>query len=387
MAAVFIFEYICKLMTRTKKINIISFNVPLPANYGGVIDVFYKIKTLTDLGFEIILHCFQYGRPVAPELKKYCKEVHYYPRSSGFKYLFSDLPYVVVTRANKDLRSNLLLNNYPILFEGLHTSLLLQDKEISNRKTIIRMHNIEDQYYAELSKATRNPLKKIYFKIESSKLKKYEKMLPPATGLAAISKNDYNYFSKKHANTAYIPAFHSSAKVESQTGRGSFFLYHGNLAVEENEKAVLFLINHVFNKVNPKLIIAGSSPSRLIQKHIPANTNIQLVANPSDDHMKDLIRTAHCCVIPTFQSTGLKLKLLNSLFQGRMVLTNKEMVENTGLESVCETANSSSEFIEKVNQIESAEFTEADLEKRKTILKDFSNQSIGHQLASLIRNL
>ena len=76
MAAVFIFEYICKLMTRTKKINIISFNVPLPANYGGVIDVFYKIKTLTDLGFDIILHCFQYGRPVAPELEKYCKEVH-----------------------------------------------------------------------------------------------------------------------------------------------------------------------------------------------------------------------------------------------------------------------------------------------------------------------
>ena len=29
-----------------KNINIVSFDIPYPPNYGGIIDVFYKIKAL-----------------------------------------------------------------------------------------------------------------------------------------------------------------------------------------------------------------------------------------------------------------------------------------------------------------------------------------------------
>ena len=31
---------------KDKEVHIVSFDVPYPPNYGGVIDVFYKIKTL-----------------------------------------------------------------------------------------------------------------------------------------------------------------------------------------------------------------------------------------------------------------------------------------------------------------------------------------------------
>ena len=54
------------------QIHIISLNVPYPANYGGVIDVFYKIKSLHEAGVQIHLHCFDYGRGNQPELEKYC---------------------------------------------------------------------------------------------------------------------------------------------------------------------------------------------------------------------------------------------------------------------------------------------------------------------------
>ena len=43
------------------KLHIISLDIPFPANYGGVIDIFYKLKSLSNLGVEIILHCFEYG--------------------------------------------------------------------------------------------------------------------------------------------------------------------------------------------------------------------------------------------------------------------------------------------------------------------------------------
>jgi len=44
-----------------KKLHIVSFDVPYPANYGGVIDVFYKLKALHSLGIEIYFHVFEYG--------------------------------------------------------------------------------------------------------------------------------------------------------------------------------------------------------------------------------------------------------------------------------------------------------------------------------------
>jgi len=64
-------------MPNSKKLHIVSFNIPYPPNYGGVIDVFYKIKELHQLNIEIYLHCFEYDRPQQKELEKYCKNVFY----------------------------------------------------------------------------------------------------------------------------------------------------------------------------------------------------------------------------------------------------------------------------------------------------------------------
>ena len=40
-------------MSNTFKLHIVSFDVPFPPNYGGVIDVYYKCKHLHQLGIEI----------------------------------------------------------------------------------------------------------------------------------------------------------------------------------------------------------------------------------------------------------------------------------------------------------------------------------------------
>ena len=50
-----------------KHLHIIALNIPFPPNYGGVIDIYYKIKALHQLGVKIILHCFAYERPQAEE--------------------------------------------------------------------------------------------------------------------------------------------------------------------------------------------------------------------------------------------------------------------------------------------------------------------------------
>ena len=124
-----------------KQLHIISFDVPLPADYGGVIDVFNKIRHLHRLGIEIILHCFTYGRKENKELNDFCKEVYYYPRSTAILKTLSHEPYIVTTRKNTDLLQRLLADHHPILFEGLHTTHLLSHPLLKDRVKVVRAHN------------------------------------------------------------------------------------------------------------------------------------------------------------------------------------------------------------------------------------------------------
>jgi len=150
-------------MLQEKDLHIISFNIPFPANYGGVIDVFYKIVALNKIGINIHLHCFKYGRKQSDELKKYCKNVYYYNRNMSVSRFFTTTPFIVESRTSHNLISRLLKDNYPILVEGLHCSKLLKHAELKNRKKYIRMHNIESDYYKLLAKNENNLLKKIFF--------------------------------------------------------------------------------------------------------------------------------------------------------------------------------------------------------------------------------
>ena len=52
------------------ELNIVSFDVPYPPNYGGAIDIYFKLETLNDLGVKIYLHCFQYGRSDSKRLEE-----------------------------------------------------------------------------------------------------------------------------------------------------------------------------------------------------------------------------------------------------------------------------------------------------------------------------
>jgi len=110
-----------------KELNIITIDIPFPPNYGGAIDEFYTIKKLYDLGIKIYLYAFQYGeRKPRKELEQYCTEVHYYERKRNLYDFFNKIPFIVKTRDHDLLLNNLLKNNAPILFEGIHTTYFYQ---------------------------------------------------------------------------------------------------------------------------------------------------------------------------------------------------------------------------------------------------------------------
>lgn len=361
-----------------KAINIISFDVPYPANYGGVIDVFYKIKYFYGKGIEIHLHCFEYGRGIQKELNKYCKCVNYYKRKTGISSQLSSTPYIVKSRTSYNLKTNLLENNFPILFEGLHSCFLLDDKDLKNRFKIFRESNIEHDYYNHLAKAEKNPVKKQYYKSEAKKLEKFEPIIKNANLSFVVSLTDLEYFKKKYPNnkTAFVPSFHSGEHVNVKAGKGDYVLYHGNLSVAENKNAAKFIIKHLFNNIDIPLKIAGLNPSDDLIDLIKTYPTIELIKNPTDKIMNELIANAQINLLYTEQATGLKLKLLNVLYNGRHCIVNSKMVVGTSLKDVCIVEDDIIKLKIIIKESFSKEITKQEIEKREAVLlQDYSNEN------------
>lgn len=358
------------------ELNIISFNVPYPANYGGVIDVFYKIKALHQLGVKIHLHCYDYGRGIQPELEKYCVSVKYYHRNTSIFALLSSTPYIVKSRADKQLLENLLTNEFPILFEGLHSCYWLNHHSLKNRIKIVRAHNVEHHYYAFLAKNSAFSYRKLYYTLETKALKNFEPILQHAQLILAVSKSDVHYFKTNYpqVKSIFAPCFHSEEKVSIKNGIGEYVLYHGNLSVQENEAAALFIVKQIFNDINLPLKIAGFQPSEKLKKAIQPYQHIELIENPNDEQMTRLIENAQTNILFTHQPTGLKLKLLHTLFKGRHCLVNSKMLSGTGLESLCEIADNPSSFKQKINSLAKQEIdVNTTLVERKNVLEAFTN--------------
>src|SRR5690606_18597721 len=99
-----------------KPLHIVSFDNPYPPVYGGVIDVFYKIRALS-VHFDIYLHCIvDSDQQPAQELKDFVKQVYFYRRIKlgSFMKLFSNTPFAAISRYNKDIANNLKLVDAPI---------------------------------------------------------------------------------------------------------------------------------------------------------------------------------------------------------------------------------------------------------------------------------
>ncbi|MBL6964122.1 MAG: glycosyltransferase [Bacteroidetes bacterium] len=355
-------------------INVVSFDIPYPPNYGGVIDVYYKIKALTGRGVKIHLHAFKYGRTNSKELEDICEEVFYYSRKTFGNIFNLNIPYIVKTRRAKKLLNNLNRNNHPILFEGLHCSYYLNDPSIKQRLRIVRMHNIEYLYYMHLAKVEKNIFRRYYFSIEAARLRNYQQILDQATCIASISPADQIILNLKHNNSFYLPVFHPNTKVNSLTGRGSYILYHGNLGVGENNEAAIFLVEKIFSEISMPCIIAGTNASIKLKRLVKKYSHIDII-NPKLNEIYDLIKNAQINILPTFQDTGIKLKLINALYLGRHCLVNNKMVKDTGLDHLCLTAHNEKDFIELINQYFNRDFTaEMQLLRSQLLDREFSNE-------------
>jgi Glycosyl transferases group 1 len=359
-------------------LHIVCLDVPYPADYGGAIDMLYKIQALHEQGVKIHLHYFSYNLRGTPnELNQYCETIQVYERKTGHKGFSFSLPYIVSSRINSELIKNLQQDNYPVLLEGLHCTGIVKEINKNHRKIIVRLHNDECSYYKQLAKSESNLFRKIYFLNESRLLKNYEKQLPANVHYACITHADTTLFKKEYAlpDVSHLAAFAPFTHINNPDGVGNFCLYHGNLSVSENEKAAAWLITKVFSKIKIPLVVAGKNPSKKIENLAHFYQHTCLIANPTDNELHDLIQKAQINVLPSFNNTGIKLKLINVLFNGRHCLVNDAMLAGTGLEQACHIANTPEAMASVITQLYHQPFTEEETVLRKNLLShSFDNK-------------
>ena len=357
--------------------HLISFDVPYPPNYGGIIVVYYHLKAMQQLGVKVILHCFHYdNNPKTDKLDELCEKVYFYKRRKRKDKLLSNKPFIVNTRMPKRLLKNLLIDDSPIFFEGIHTTGFIQHPDLAERLKVLRMHNIEWKYYQSLKSMDVDNWQRLFFHWESKKLKKYERKIAKHINLIqCLSPSDAKYYEAFHHNVAYIPVFQPFSKVIAKPGKGNYALFHGKLSVPDNEKAVLFLIEEVFAKHKYPFKVAGLDASDHLKEMIKKHEHIKLVENPNGKEMGELIANAHVNILWSFQNNGLKLKLLHALFKGRHCLVNQHMIaDELDLDKLCHVANDGGSLKKKLKSLAKKDLTKERIEQRQKILaKNFNN--------------
>ena len=356
--------------------------MPYPANYGGAVEEFYKIKALHQLGVKIILHCFVYNKfKENDELNEFCHKIYYYERKNNMQSFFATQPFIVKSRANKNLLQNLSNDKFPILFEGIHTTAFLNHASLKDRTKIVRLHNVEHLYYYDLYKNSNSITKKLFYYSEYTKLKKYEDKLKSATYLLPISISDKQYYTTKFSdkNVHFVPTFHQFTSINTHQGNGRYILLHGNLSIEDNYS---FFINNYKYSEEFDIIFAGKEPTQKLKEYCTIN-NIQLIENPTDIQLFHLIQNAQINLVFSSINTGIKLKLLHCLFVGRFCFANEEFKNHSEFSTFLVGVNGNN-FNEQLKTYMRKSFSEDEIEQRKILEVEFNNLKNANTIFNLM---
>ena len=359
-----------------KHLHIVCHIIPWPADFGGVQDIFNCITALHGQGVRIHLHCFtkDLSASLGP-LENYCEEIHLYKRKTGLLQISASIPYIVNSRRSNTLVTRLQKDNYPIFVQGIHCTDLLESISNESRKIAIRLFNVETRYYKSLAKLETSFFKELYFKIEAKLLRKHESMIAKNYSLLCISDHDREFYSAQFQamDARFLPAFTGHLESTASIGTGNYLLYQANLSVNENHSIASWMIKNIADKIFIPIKIAGKNPDARLQKLAKKRGNVEIIANPTDDEMKILIAEAQIHLLPSYNNTGVKLKLLNALFTGKHCITNPAGVVGTGLEHLVHMANSDEESIELINELQKKPFTQEEKTARSIALAQLYN--------------
>lgn len=354
---------------------VLTKKLPFPPIDGESLLISSFFNTLKNLGHEIDLLTFNtikhyYNPENIPVDKNPYANIHTVfldnrlRLSDALKNLFTTMPYHISRFISKKFDARLmdiLKNNHydHIIFESIFMHPYLETaRKMSDAGMILRAHNVEYEIWERLTKNTQNPVRRAYMAYLTGKLRKYELV---NTGkydlLCTLTRRDLEEYRENgfSGNSVVIPAgiegrIYVPADIKNEEVLKISFI--GSLDWIPNTEGIQWFIekcwnNPDFNHNGMELHIAGRNTPEWIYKY--ECNNIIIHGEVSDS--REFINSCTVMIVPLLAGSGMRLKILEALALGRVVITTSIGLEGIEASDGSEIliADTPAEFIGKIS--------------------------------------
>lgn len=322
------------------KILVVAPEYPYPANDGGKVDVFRRLQTLYKIGYEVdFLYTSKARISNYHPISEYCDEIYYTPKILNLKYLFSMIPFQVLSR--KSLKNIQISKDYDwILLEGDHVSEVLLNKKIKTKNGyLLRVNNIERDFFFEQFKGGFPSLKSIYALSESIKYGFYSsKIYKLCKYLLFVSSKELETIERKYkVDGVHLLSHYAKENAVKRPLNSKKILFIGSLTLPSNVEGLKWYLNNIHPLLQDiddyEFIVAGSTNPKesrtRIEDFVLSFENVKIYTNLSD--LDDMYEQCSIFVNPVQRGAGIKVKSINAIQNGLPLVSTSIGIEGMGV--------------------------------------------------------
>jgi hypothetical protein len=323
-----------------KKILVVTGFFPFPTFFGGVFDIWERIKGLHNMGYDIDLLYTSKSHPLEEHIAHvsfYVKTIFEVKRNNSLIYLFSKEPLQTVSRR---LLEEVTLNEFYdlVILESENVGRVLSNKSLKVKSIALRVHNNESVYFKNLADSTNKPLKKIYYLLDSIKYKFYSKKI-----FKRVDKLWFISFEEQLKHHSFLnksihlpPPINQGFVTQKLDNKNVLFI--GSLFMDNNMEAIEWYLKNVHevilsNNKDYKFIICGSTgdyQKSYFDKKFKNYSNIKLILDVID--LKEIYANSSIFINPMQHGAGVKIKSINAIVNGLPLVSTTIGSEGIGFE-------------------------------------------------------
>lgn len=320
------------------KIAVVSGFLPYPPIFGGAIDVWERIKGLVSLGHDVDLIVTDKYNPTQQqidEMLSYVNNVYFVLRENRIQQIINQMPLQMISR--KGLARIEVYQEYDLMIlESEFCWAVTLNETIHYKKIVVRVHNIESFYFKMLGKSSSSLKDKIYYKIETSKIKKLSSLVfEKSDKLWFISKDDLVQVHLPE-KSVFMPFPINNHFVKPLIKQGNNVVFMGSLFMQNNTFGLDWYLNNVHSLIiesipDYHLFIVGSfkEDNQKIRKKYSDIPNVSLIVNATD--LNEYYQKAQLFINPMLHGSGVKVKSINALVNGLPLVSTAIGTEGIGL--------------------------------------------------------
>jgi polysaccharide biosynthesis protein PslH len=199
-----------------------------------------------------------------------------------------------------------------------------------NLLILMRSQNLESNYFLEQSRASSNPLKRLYLRLEAWRMAQFERVIYGSERLLAIGEiaaQDVEWHaSRTSSKVVWLPPFlklHRVAREPVDTQMPTL-LYVGALSMPNNLRGLEWFFESVWPdlvRAVPKLTfqVVGSRPTPELQRRLETLERVELHMNVPD--LEPYYARANAFVNPIFHGSGINMKNIEAMGYGLPLVT------------------------------------------------------------------